>query len=290
MNYKLVSIETNSKGIESVTGRLYTLDIAGVEIKEEKDKVFIKTCIEENCKTEEILKDIKESMNALKDYDHEKQFGSLFITVTETCDNDWQNTWKKYYKPTKIGHNVVIVPEWEEYNAQKDDIIVKVEPGSAFGSGTHETTSLCIEFIENFVKSDTKVLDIGTGTGILAVTALKLGAESAVAVDIDEKAVETAKINAKLNGVDNKFTVFSGNLAEKVSGEFELITANIVADAIISLAPAVPKLLEKGGIFIASGIISKREEEVRKALCDNGFDIFENKHKKDWAAFAAKLK
>lgn len=293
MNYKLVSISTNQNGIDAVTGRLYNIGIEGVEIKDSdvNQDVLINTCIEVNSELENILKDIDNTISQLKDYDKEQLFGDLNITLQDTCDEDFMNNWKKYYKPTKIGDRIVVVPEWENYVAKDNEIIIKMEPQSAFGSGTHETTSLCIELIDSFCKSYKKPienLDVGTGTGILALTALKLGAQSSTGIDIDKEAVETAILNANLNDVASKFTGICGNLAEKITKQFNLITANIVADAIIALGSSVGKLLSNDGIFIASGIISEREDDVITNLKQNGLIVIDRKQKNDWVALSLK--
>lgn len=291
MKFNAIAIKTTKEGIEAVTGRLYFAGANGVEIDDSEtgDAVCIKVYTDDTADGEELLLNIENQMQELKSYDTEKKFGSLEISVGKTDENEWANTWKQFYKPTRIGRHIVIVPEWEEYERKPGDVIITVDPGSAFGSGTHETTMLCIEFIEDFINKDSRVLDIGTGTGILAVTALLTGAKSAIGIDIDEKSVDVAHDNARLNGVADRFRGICGNLADEVSGKFELITANIVADAIISLSNDVPSRLAPNGIFICSGIISKREDDVRKALKANGLEIFAEKHKKDWAAYACKL-
>lgn len=291
MKFNAITITTTADGIDAVTGRLYFAGADGVEIDDNgvNGDVIIKAYTDETSDGERILRDIKEQMQELKSFDTDKKFGSLEVSVGVTDENEWANTWKQFYKPTRIGRHIVIVPEWEEYKKEAGDVVITVDPGSAFGSGTHETTMLCIEFIEDFINKDSRVLDIGTGTGILAVTALLTGAKSAVGIDIDEKSVDVACDNARLNGVADKFRCLCGNLADEVLGKYELITANIVADAIISLSADVPERLTNNGVFICSGIISKREDEVREALKANGLEIIAEKHKKDWAAYACRL-
>ncbi len=193
---------------------------------------------------------------------------------------DWQNAWKQYYHAMEIGRRLAIVPGWETY--ETDRTVITMDPGMAFGTGTHETTSLCLETLDELVKGGERVLDIGTGSGILAIAALKLGAARAEGVDIDPMCVRTAGENAQRNGVADRFTVLVGDLSDKASGTYDLITANIVAAAILSLAPAVPALMKDGGRFIASGIIDERREEVLAGLEAAGLRPLEIKEKRGW--------
>ena len=183
---------------------------------------------------------------------------------------DWQNAWKKYYHAMDIGQHLAIVPGWETYDT--DRIVITMDPGMAFGTGTHETTSLCLETLDSMVKGGERVLDIGTGSGILAIAALKLGAAEAEGVDIDPMCVRTAGENAERNGVAEHFTVLVGDLSDKASGKYNIITANIVAAAILSLAPHVPVLMAPGARFIASGIIDTRKDEVLAAMQNGTLD------------------
>lgn len=193
---------------------------------------------------------------------------------------DWQNAWKKYYHPMDIGRRLAVVPGWEEY--QTDRTVITMDPGMAFGTGTHETTSLCLETLDELVQGGERVLDIGTGSGILAIAALKLGAAQAEGVDIDPMCVRTAGENAQRNGVADRFRVLVGDLSDKASGQYQIITANIVAAAILSLAPHVPALLAPGASFIASGIIDTRREEVLAGLRAAGLEPVEVKEKRGW--------
>ena len=177
---------------------------------------------------------------------------------------DWQNAWKKYYHAMDIGQRLAIVPGWEDYDT--DRIRITMDPGMAFGTGTHETTSLCLELLDRLVQGGERVLDIGTGSGILAIAALKLGAREADGVDIDPMCVRTAGENAQRNGVSEHFRVLVGDLSDKAEGNYDMITANIVEAAILSLAPAVPALMAPGAAFIASGIIDERKDEVLDGL------------------------
>lgn len=199
---------------------------------------------------------------------------------------DWQNAWKKYYHAMEIGQRLAIVPGWETYDT--DRIVITMDPGMAFGTGTHETTSLCLETLDSMVKGGERVLDIGTGSGILAIAALKLGAAEAEGVDIDPMCVRTADENAERNGVAEHFTVLVGDLSDKASGKYNIITANIVAAAILSLAPHVPVLMAPGARFIASGIIDTRKDEVLAGLRAAGLEPVEIKEKRGWVCVICK--
>ena len=199
---------------------------------------------------------------------------------------DWQNAWKKYYHAMDIGSRLAIVPGWEQY--ETDRTVITMDPGMAFGTGTHETTSLCLETLDSLVKGGERVLDIGTGSGILAIAALKLGAAVAEGVDIDPMCVRTAGENAQRNGVADRFRVLVGDLSDKASGQYNIITANIVAAAILSLAPHVPALMAPGARFIASGIIDTRKDEVLTGLRAAGLEPVEVKEKRGWACIICK--
>ena len=199
---------------------------------------------------------------------------------------DWQNAWKKYYHAMDIGKRLAIVPGWEQYDT--DRTAITMDPGMAFGTGTHETTALCLEVLDERVRGGERVLDIGTGSGILAIAALKLGAAAAEGVDIDPMCVRTAGENAARNGVEDRRTVLVGDLSDKASGVYDLITANIVAAAILSLAPHVPALLAPGAVFIASGIIDTRKEEVLAGLRAAGLEPFDVREKRGWVCIVCR--
>ncbi|MBE6905715.1 MAG: 50S ribosomal protein L11 methyltransferase [Ruminococcaceae bacterium] len=201
-------------------------------------------------------------------------------------EEDWATAWKKYYYPTKVGKRLVVCPSWETYSPAADEIVMVLDPGMAFGTGTHDTTRLCMQLLEDYVTPDTTQLDIGTGSGILAVAALLLGAKSAVGVDIDEVAVRVAGENATANGVDDRVAFHAGDLTEKVSGRFWLVTANIVADVIIRLIPDLEQFLLPDGVFIASGIIDTREQDVLDALTKADYCLVRREESGGWVALA----
>lgn len=212
---------------------------------------------------------------------------------TKQCRNeDWENNWKAYFKPMKIGEKLLIRPLWENDVENEDNrAVLSIEPGLAFGSGTHETTRLCLETLEKHISAGKTVLDLGCGSGILSIASLLLGAESATGVDIDKLAVKTAKENGEINGFgDDKFTVINGNLTDKVSGKFDVIVANIVADIIILFTSQVHDYLADGGVFITSGIIDVREKEVTDAFDKYGFEIVARHEKSNWLCFECRKK
>lgn len=193
---------------------------------------------------------------------------------------DWENGWKQYYHAMDIGQRLAVVPSWEHYDT--DRAVITLDPGMAFGTGTHETTALCLTVLDEIVHGGERVLDIGTGSGILAIAALKLGAGKAEGVDIDPMCVRTAGENAERNGVSDRFQVLIGDLSDKASGTYDIICANIVANAIKALVPEVPNLLKKDGIFMASGIIDTRRDEVIDAIKATGLSVREVKEKNGW--------
>lgn len=211
------------------------------------------------------------------------------ITCASCVKEDWINNWKKYFKPIPVGEKLLIRPIWEEKFDAQGRIVLDLEPGLAFGTGTHETTRLCLELLEKYVKPDCEFLDMGCGSGILSVAALLLGAKNAVGVDIDPLAVKTAIENAAGNGVEERFTGICGNLAEKVNGKFNVIAANIVADIVIQLSKNAPKFLYDDSVYIISGIIDTREPDVLAAISDT-FEIIERREEKGWVAMALKMK
>ncbi|MCY1713866.1 50S ribosomal protein L11 methyltransferase [Caproiciproducens galactitolivorans] len=211
------------------------------------------------------------------------------IDTAACVEEDWINNWKKYFKPIKVGKNLLIRPTWEEEYEAQGRTVLHLEPGLAFGTGTHETTRLCMELLEEYVKPGDDVLDVGCGSGILSVAALLLGAKSAVGVDIDPLAVKTAVQNAEINHVRERFTGICGDLTEKVSGQYNIVVANIVADVIILLTKDIEQYLYPDTVYLMSGIIDTREKDVLAAV-EQKFEIISRKTEKGWVALAAKLK
>ena len=265
--------------IEQQVAEIAHVDLIEQELLDKpRDTVIIHIYLEPGASPVEMLALIAARMEAA---------GIAYAVETEGVEQeDWQNGWRKYYHPMDIGSRLAIVPSWQEYDTDRVKLIL--DPGLAFGTGGHETTSLCLEALDQRVRGGERVLDIGTGSGILAIAALKLGAASAEGVDIDPVAVRTAGENAALNGVADKLTVLVGDLSDKASGKYDIITANIVANAIISLAPSVPGLMAEGAAFIASGIIDSRRDEVIAALEKAGLSVQEVKEKRGWECIVCK--
>ena len=212
--------------------------------------------------------------------------GSLEVTCTNAAAEDWSENWKQYYHAFRAGKHLVIKPSWETWNAEEGDLVIEMDPGMAFGTGTHETTALCVEMIETYYKGGS-FLDVGTGSGILAICAAKLGARDITAVDIDPDAVQVARENVERNGLAGQIDVREGNLIDGLHRSFDFAAANILAPIICILAAPLYDQLPEGGLFICSGILAEQEEDVRQALLKAGFRILEVRHKKDWVAFAA---
>ena len=215
------------------------------------------------------------------------------IEINGVNEEDWANSWKEYYKPLKIGKRIVIVPAWEKYEAAEDEIVVRMDPGMAFGTGTHETTRLVIRLLEKYIKKDMRVADVGTGSGILAICAAKLGATECKAYDIDPVAVKVARENVKDSHLEDVVTCDVSDLLRGVDlsgGAYDVICANIVADIIIRMTPDVHALMDEKSVILASGIIVERSEDVISCFEENGFKIVEKLEDNGWCALAVMKK
>lgn len=320
MNWIELKITTNSKGIDIICAALYDLGITGIEISDKDD---FKEFLENNRKywdyVDEELEKLKTADSCITVYfedsnDGEKQLenvknalkglqskfeniGEIGFHTKAVKDEDWSENWKHYFKPIEIGEKVLIIPEWESVpDTERTKFIIN--PGCSFGTGSHESTRMCIEEIEKHIEKGDKVLDLGCGSGILSVIALLLGAKEATAVDIDPMAVETAYSNLALNNLPKEiYHGFDGDittdedLCKKLSEKkYEIVLANIVADVIINLSGYVNNFMKNDGVFICSGIIIERKDEVKKALEDAGLIIKKERIMGEWAAFVATLK
>ena len=234
------------------------------------------------------LKSIETRVGKLEEFGLDK--GKGIVSTREVNDEDWATAWKKYYKPVRIGDKVVIKPTWEEYAAKAGEVIVELDPGMAFGTGTHETTIMCVKLLEKYVKDGSTVFDVGCGSGILGITAAKLDAGRVVCVDIDEVSCRVSRENADINKVEDKLDIRCGNLLDVVSDKADVIIANIIADIIISFSEDAMSFLNKGGIFISSGIIRDRMDEVLIKLREEGFTVLEVLSMGEWCAIAAEGK
>ena len=250
-------------------------------IKKDRDNAIIHIYISEEYSPEEVISFVTERMKS-EDID--------FKLDMDTCmTEDWINNWKKYFKPIPVGNKLLIHPIWEDEVDPMGRTVIHLEPGLAFGTGTHETTRLCLETLEKYVKEGDEVLDVGCGSGILSIAALLLGAKRAVGIDIDELAVKTAIENAQMNKVEDKFEAICGDLTDKVSGKYKIVVANIVADIIVKLTKDIKLFLTDDATYIMSGIIDTRKDDVLNCLKDD-FDIIEIIEENGWVAIAAKAK
>ncbi len=223
--------------------------------------------------------------------DRLKEENISFTIDTGNCAReDWENNWKQYFKPIKVGNKLLIRPIWiDDYDAE-NRAVLNLEPGIAFGTGTHETTRLCLEALENYVDNSCHMLDVGCGSGILSVAGMLLGAVDVTGVDIDKLAVKVAVENGKLNGFAYpSYNMIVGNLTDRVSGKYNVVTANIVADAIIMLTPDIKQFLSDDAVYIVSGIIDIREDEVISCLTENGFNIINRRTENGWVCLECKL-
>ena len=268
--------------LEQEAREIAHIDLIDEELlKKDRSKAFVHVYISPEENPAEAIAFLSERYNA-EGIAHE-------ISTASCAEEDWINNWKKYFHPIPVGEKLLIRPTWEEAGETGDRIVLHLEPGLAFGTGTHETTRLCLELLEKYVTPGIDFLDMGCGSGILSVAALLLGAKSAVGVDIDPLAVKTAVENAETNHVAGRFTGICGNLAEKVTGKFQVVAANIVADIVILLSKDAPRFLNPDSTYIVSGIIDTREQDVLAAIQDT-FQVLERREEKGWVAMALKLK
>lgn len=321
MDWIKVTVYTTTAGIEPVSGRLMQLGITGIVIEDESefnefleetkdtwdyvDEDLVKAMsgetrviayVSDDISGRELLAAIRGSVAELKSMEDSEAYGRLAIEIEGTKSEDWANAWKQYFHTMEIGEKILVKPEWEELKEPTDRVVFNINPGMSFGTGSHETTQLCLSQLEKYVTPGCKMLDLGCGSGILSVVSLLLGAEEAVAVDIDPNCIDAAYENSDMNGIPReKYTVLSGNVvtdsdAKKVISKYkyEVVAANIVADVIISLAPAAREYMKEDGVFITSGIIDGRQDEVKEALQAAGFTIADMQRRKDWWSIVCK--
>ena len=306
-----VRVITKSEALEPVSGIFYGLDCKGVAIEDPNDILgrdqgpltwdfadinvlehkgevaVVKAYFSEEDNIEEILTYINEKIEEIKAMGIDLGLGK--VESEKMFEEDWANNWKKYYKPTKVGERLVVKPIWEAYEAKEGELVVELDPGMAFGTGDHETTRMCMKALEKHVKADSTVFDVGCGSGILAISAAKLGAKLAVGVDLDPVAVESAKENVTFNNVDN-IEILYGNLVEVIEGKADIVVANILAEIICILTEDVKRVLKQDGYFITSGIIHDRVEMVRRKLENSGFEVLEINTEGEWNCIVAKSK
>ena len=215
-------------------------------------------------------------------------YGTLLLETQSVNDRVWTDVWKKYFKPFHAGTHLVIKPTWEPYEPEHDDLVIEIDPGMAFGSGTHETTGMCLSLLEETISGGEEIIDVGTGSGILAIGAALLGAGHVLAIDIDPDAVKVAKENVQHNHVDSTVSVRQGNLLDRVSAVCDICVANIISDVIIAFAAPLMVHIRPGGLFICSGIVSSRGDEVAQALKEAGYEILRRETRGEWVAFLSR--
>lgn len=306
-----VRVITKSEALEPISGIFYSLDCKGVAIEDPEDILgreqgpltwdfadinvlehkgkfaVVKAYFAEEDNIEDVLEYVNERLTELKEMGLD--LGEAKVEHEKMHEEDWANTWKQYYKPTKVGEKIVVKPIWEEYEAKDGELVVDLDPGMAFGTGTHETTRMCIQSLEKYVKEDSTVFDVGCGSGILAIAAAKLGAKLAVGVDLDPVAVESSIENVGYNKLKN-IEILHGNLVEVIDGKADIVVANILAEIICILTDDVKRVLKDGGVFITSGIIHDRVDMVCEKLEATGFEVMEKNRDGEWNCIVAKLK
>ena len=314
MKWLALHIDTSPEGLEPISDMLRDLGIEGLVIEDEGDfrqflernqqywdyvdeeldrsmsgKCRITFYVEDNDTGFTSVAAVRIAMAEMKK--NHPEYAPLLLTMDGVEDSDWENNWKAFYKPMEIGERLIVIPDWETADP-KGRVALRLNPGLTFGTGSHATTRLCLTALEKLVKPGTRVLDLGCGSGILSIASILLGADHAYACDIDEKAVGVAYENAALNGVTReKYTVRAGDvtsdsrLRADMGDNYDIVVANIVSDVIIAIAPAVRPLMREGGVFITSGIIDDRADEVRGKLEENGFKILEANQSEGWFSF-----
>ena len=311
MDYIELTVSTTTKGSEWISSLLCQHGAQGTQIIDRSDlppldkpgkywelmdesvleampiDVQVKAWFELNEQTRTTLATLSEALSQARAKDSEDFLGTLTLSTTDVQEKDWAECWKEYYKPLRIGKSIVIKPTWESYEKQEGDLIIELDPGMAFGTGTHETTEMCVTLIEKYYRGGT-MLDVGTGSGILSIAAAKLGATDVCGVDIDELAVKVAKENVTQNNLDDRITIIQGDLLQGLDKTFDVIVANILAPVICMLCPALKNHHKKGGLFICSGIIIDAKDDVLSALQQANYTIMEVIQKGDWVAIVAK--
>ncbi len=309
MDYVEVTVSTTTQGADAVSDEMLRLGAAGIQILDRADlpdpahpvhnwelmdqsvidrmpeDVQVKAWYPE-ADTPGILEKLNAFLPQLRSV-CAFPLGTLQVTVQTVAETDWSENWKKYYKPFRAGRHLVVKPSWEKWDAQPGDLIVEMDPGMAFGTGTHETTALCVEMMEEYYRGG-RLVDVGTGSGILAIAAARLGAEKITAVDIDPDAVRVARENAALNGLADRINVRQGDLIEGLDETFDFAVANILAPIIKILLAPLYRHLTPGALFLCSGILDEQAEDVAQAVQAAGYTLLEVRHKNDWVALAAR--
>ncbi len=310
MKWTELSILTTNEAVEAVSNILHEAGASGVVIEDSKELtkeridqfgeiyalnpedfpkngVVVKAYLSATSFLAETVEEIKLAIANLVNFDI--NIGENILTLCEVDEEDWATAWKQYYHPVKISERFTIVPTWEEYKpVSTDELIIELDPGMAFGTGTHPTTVMCLQALENVVSKNDTVIDVGTGSGVLSIGAAMLGAEKVHALDLDEVAVTAARENVELNKVDDVVQVFHGNLLDTVKEPADVVVANILAEIIVTFTDDAYSIVKPGGVYVTSGIIGAKKDEVKEALENSGFTIEEVLMMEDWVAIIAR--
>ncbi len=309
MNYMEIKMEVKDRdGVEALSNMLAEMGTGGVMIEDpqaiadyansglwdahefseelmSRKDIIIKSYLPQD---ENLLNKIEQIIIELNEIEIRLDMPPTRVTYKPVQEEDWANAWKVYFKPERIGKITVIKPTWETYEKQEGDLVIEIDPGMAFGTGNHATTALCLQMLEDYVKPGMDVIDVGTGSGILAIQAGLLGANSVQAMDYDTVAVSAAKENIELNNLQEKVSICQSDLLAEAHGQADIIVANIIADIIIRLTPSTAEYLKNGKVFISSGIIDTRKDDVLAALEEHNFSIIEVRENAGWVAIAAR--
>ncbi len=312
MNWIEAAVHTTTAGADIVSELLMNAGATGTSIEDRTDvlnaqkpegmwdmldehildgmpeDVLVKAYFEEGASTPETLAFVRARLSELAHMDLGFDLGSLEFTRETVHEQDWAENWKRYYKPFRAGERIVVKPSWEPYEPFPEDLVIEMDPGMAFGTGTHETTYMCLQMLERYVRPGSVCIDVGTGTGILAIAAAKLGAQDVLAIDLDEQAVAVAKENIQKNGMEQVVHAQAGDLLKDSVGKADVIVANIIADVICALCGPAKSHIRPGGAFICSGIIREREEDVLRALRQAGYAVDCRIARGEWVCLSAK--
>ncbi|KPN96907.1 50S ribosomal protein L11 methyltransferase [Lysinibacillus sp. ZYM-1] len=310
MKWSELSIHTKNDAVEAISNILHEAGASGVVIEDSaefakpredqygeiyalneedfpKDGVIVKAYLSESSFLNETVEEIKAAITNLTNFNID--IGENVVSIVEVNEEDWATAWKQYYHPVKISERFTIVPTWEEYSpVSTDELIIELDPGMAFGTGTHPTTVMCLQGLEKVIKEGDTVVDIGTGSGVLSIGAALLGAKNVHALDLDEVAVRSAQENVALNKVEDKVAVFHGNLLDTVKEPADVVVANILAEIIMSFTDDAFTIVKPGGLYVTSGIIGAKRDDVKVALEASGFVIEEVLLMEDWVAIIAR--
>lgn len=319
MIWKEITIHTTEEAVEMISNFLHEAGAGGVTIEEHVDnnkprdtslgqwfeippndipegEAKISGYFPEGLNIEEVVQEVSTRIQELKGYDIDP--GAAEISVRDVSEDDWANNWKQYFKPLRVSERLTIKPTWEDYTPEAGEQIIELDPGMAFGTGAHPTTSLCLRTLEDVIREGDEVIDVGTGSGILAIGACRLGASRVLALDLDPVAVSSATENSRLNKLEERIQVVESDLLSVIKGEgsadvrvqlpVRVVVANILAEIILLFIDDVYQALTPGGYYIASGIYKNKEQAVEEALIAAGFELEQTAREEDWVAFVAR--